>query len=71
MSVTNSYRQPSPFFDVTIDSDRLTKNYAFVKEVDEPVYITNIKEPDVSHLLTLSMSKMTKEETQDRSSRGW
>ena len=34
MSVTNSsYRQPSPFFDVTIDSDRLTKNYAFVKEV--------------------------------------
>ena len=34
VSVTNSsYRLPSPFFDVTIDSDRLTKNYAFVKEV--------------------------------------
>ena len=47
-------------------------------EVDEPVYITNIKKADVSHLLTLSMSKMTKEERQDRSvhefkplSRGW
>ena len=26
-------------------------------------YITNIKKADVSHLLTLSMSKMTKEES--------
>ena len=50
-------------------------------EVDEPVYITNIKKAAVSHLLTLSMSKMTKEESErpvDRSvhefkppSRGW
>ena len=31
MSVTNSNRQPSPFFDVTIDSDRLTKFYASFK----------------------------------------
>ena len=38
-------------------------------EADEPVYITNIKKAAVSHLLTLSMSKMTKEESerQDRS----
>ena len=50
-------------------------------EENEPVYITNIKKAAVSHLLTLSMSKMTKEESErpvDRSvhefkppSRGW
>ena len=30
-------------------------------EVDKPVYITNIKKAAVSHLLTLSMSKMTED----------
>ena len=33
-------------------------------EEDEPVYITNIKKAAVSHLLTLSMSEMTKEESE-------
>ena len=37
-------------------------------EVDKPVYITNIKKAAVSHLLTLSMSEMTKEESERQDS---
>ena len=37
-------------------------------EEDEPVYITNIKKAAVSHLLTLSMSEMTKEESERQDS---
>ena len=65
----------SPFKVVTTQEGLVEKIQC---EVDEPVYITNIKKAAVSQLLTLSMSKMTKEERQDRSvhefkppSRGW